>query len=81
MAALRKRPPYETIMKINGGHHWVFAAVNPETNEVLHVGVYTARSTMSTKLFLLELEEKYGIEDVEFFVDGAPWLHAGLLRA
>lgn len=29
-------------------------------------------------MFLQELADKHDIDDVEFFVDGAPWLHAGL---
>ncbi len=68
----------ETVVKIDGESHWLFAAVDPETNVILHVGVYTARTTVSTKWFLNELQEKHDIDNAEFFVDGAPWLHAGL---
>jgi len=68
----------EMVVKIDGGHHWLFAAVDPETNVILHVGVYTVRTMVATKMFLRELEEKHDIEDAEFYVDGAPWLHAGL---
>ncbi len=31
-------------------------------------------------MFLRELREKHDIEDSEFFVDGAPWLHARLFE-
>ena len=68
----------ETVVRIDGDQHWLFAAVDPETNVILHVGVYTARTTVATKMFLWELEEKHDIEDAEFYVDRAPWLHAGL---
>jgi len=68
----------ETVVKIDGENHWLFAAVDPETNGILHVGVYTARTAVATQLFLRELEAKHEIEDAEIVVDGAPWLHAGL---
>ena len=70
----------ETVVKIDGEQHWLFAAVDPETNLILHVGVYTARTTVATKLFLRELQDKHEIDDAEFFVDGAPWLQAGLFE-
>lgn len=35
----------ETIVKIDGEHHWLFAAAHPETTVILYVGVYTARTT------------------------------------
>ena len=31
----------ETVVKIDGERHWLFAAVDPETNVILHVGVYS----------------------------------------
>lgn len=31
-------------------------------------------------MFLHEFKEKHAIADAEFFVDGAPWLHAGLFE-
>ena len=50
------------------------------SNVIFHVGVYTARTTVVTKLFLRELQGKHDIDDAEFFVDGAPWLQAGLFE-
>ena len=70
----------ETVVKIDGEQYWLFAAVDPETNVILHVGLYSARTTVATQLFLHELQEKHDIDDAEFFVDGAPWLQAGLFE-
>lgn len=70
----------ETVVKVNGHRFWLVAAVNPETNVILHVRLFPSRNTALTKLFLRELEEKHVIDDTEFFVDGAPWLHAGLFE-
>ena len=64
----------ETIIKVDGERFWFFAAVDPETNDFLHVGLYSHRTIVSTKMFLRELSEKHYVEDAEFFVDGAPWL-------
>ena len=70
----------ETVVKINGDRFWLIAAVEPNTNIILHVGLYSSRNTAVTKLFLRELQEKHTINDAEFLVDGAPWLHAGLFE-
>ena len=53
----------ETVVKVNGKLHWLFAAVDPVTNVILHVGVYTTRTTVTTKLYLRELQEKLSYSD------------------
>ena len=70
----------ETVVKVNGERFWLVAAVDPDTNVILHVGLYSSRNTAVTKLFLRELQDKHAIDDAEFLVDGAPWLHAGLFE-
>jgi transposase-like protein len=70
----------ETVVKVNGERFWLYAAVDPETNEILHVRLYPTRTIVVTKMFLRELREKHSVEDAEFFVDGAPWLQAGLFE-
>ena len=70
----------ETVVKINGDRFWLIAAVDPDTDIILHVGVYPSRNTAITKVFLRALQDKHAIDDAEFLVDGAPWLHAGLFE-
>ena len=70
----------ETVVKVNGERFWLYAAVDPETNVILHVRLYPSRTIALTKRFLRELQEKHSIDDTEFFVDGAPWLQAGLFE-
>ncbi len=70
----------ETVVKVEGDRFWLYTAVNPETNHILHVGLYAARNTAVTKMFLSELDEKHDISDAEFIVGGAPWLQAGLFE-
>ena len=70
----------ETVVKVNGERFWLYAAVEPETNVILHVSLYSTRTIVTTKLFLRDLAEKHEVDDAEFLVDGAPWLQAGLFE-
>lgn len=70
----------ETVVKVNGERFWLVAAGGPETNVILHVRLYPSRNAALTKIFFRKLKEKHVFDDAEFFVDGAPWLHAGLFE-
>lgn len=52
----------ETVIRINDERYWLYAAVDLETNEVLHVRLFQTRTTQLTVLFLRELREKQPIE-------------------
>ncbi len=68
----------ETVVKVDGDRCWLFAAVEPETDIILHVGLYPTRTNIVTQFVLDELKEKHNVDNALFLVDGAPWLHAGL---
>jgi transposase-like protein len=70
----------ETVIQLNDQRYWLYAAVDPETNEFLHVKLFPTRNTALTKLFLRELREKHDIEDSLFLIDGALWLKAALFE-
>jgi len=70
----------ETVIQLNDERHWLYAAVNPETNEFLHVRLFQTRTTQLTVLFLRELREKQQGEHATFLVDGAHYLKAALER-
>jgi len=70
----------ETVIQINNERHWLYAAVDPQTNEFLHVRLFQTRTTQLTVLFLRELREKQQIEHATFLVDGAHYLKAALER-
>jgi transposase-like protein len=70
----------ETVVKVNGERYWLVAAVEPDTNIILHIRLNTTRNTAVTKMFLRELTNKQAIADTEFFVDCAPWLDGGLFE-
>jgi len=54
--------------------------IDPETNVILHVQLYPSRNRALTKMFLRDPTQKQAIDDAEFLVDGAPWLHAALFE-
>ena len=70
----------ETMIRVNGQRHWLYAAVDPETNQFLHVRLFQTRKTQLTVLFLRELREKQQLTDVTFLIDAATHLKSALDR-
>jgi len=70
----------ETVIHLNDERYWVLAAVDPATNEFLHVRLHPAGTIALTERFLRELRAKHDVEDALSLVDGAPWLQAALHR-
>jgi putative transposase len=70
----------ETVIRVNGQRHWLYAAVDPDTNQFLHVRLFQTRTTQLTMLFLRELREKQHVSDVTFLVDDAHHLKNALDR-
>lgn len=69
----------ESVMHLDGERRWLYAAVDPKTNEFPHVGVYNRWVAMYSTQFIAALLEKTPRRRV-FLVDGAPWWHAALHR-
>lgn len=70
----------ETVIQVTDQRYWLYAAVDPDTNEFLHVRLYPAHMTALTEMFLTELTEKHDVDDAVFLVDSASWLQAALHR-
>ena len=70
----------ETVIQINDQQFWLYAAVDPEKNDILHLRLFTTTTTALTEHFLQELREKHDVENAVFLVDGAKHLHAALQR-
>ena len=45
----------ETVIQANDERRWLYAAVDPETNEFLHVRIFSTRTTQLMVFFLREL--------------------------
>jgi len=70
----------ETVIRVNDERHWLYAAVDPATNEFLHIRLFQTRTTQLAVLFLRELRDKQQVEQATFLVDGAHHLKAALER-
>lgn len=70
----------ETVIRVNGHREWLYAAVDPKTNKLLHVRLFQTRTTERTLLFLRELQDRVPVEQATFLVDGAHFLKAALNR-
>ncbi len=71
----------ETVIRINDQQYWLYAAADPETNELLHLRLFSTTTTALTEIFLRELRQRHNVEDAMFLVDGATHLQAALHRA
>ncbi|MDS0223452.1 IS6 family transposase [Haloarcula sp. S1AR25-5A] len=70
----------ETVIRINDQQYWLYAAADPQTNELLHVRLFSTTTTALTEIFLNELRQKHDIETAVFLVDGAKHLQTALQR-
>lgn len=68
----------ETVIQINGQQFWLYAAVDPDTNQFLYIRLFTTTTTALTQQFLRELQEKHNVSDAVFLVDYARHLAAAL---
>jgi putative transposase len=71
----------ETVIRINDQQFWLYAAADPQSNDLLHVRLFTTTTTALTEIFLRELRQKHDVETAEFLVDNAKHLQTALSRA
>ncbi|WP_340100500.1 IS6 family transposase [Salinibaculum salinum] len=71
----------ETVIRINDQQFWLYAAADPQSNELLHVRLFATTTTALTEIFLRELRQKHDVETDVFLVDGAKHLQTALQRA
>jgi len=70
----------ETVVQLSDEQFWLYAAVDPETNRLLHVKLAPTINQAITEMFPAELREKHLVDDALFLVGSGPWLHAALHR-
>ena len=58
----------EKVIRINGDDYWLYGAVDPETNKILHFRLFPATTKQT------ELHRRYQLDNVEFLVDDADYL-------
>jgi transposase-like protein len=70
----------ETVIRVNDEQYRLYAAVDPDTNKILHIQLFPTYTTALTEIFLRELLEKHDASDAVFLVDGAKHLQTALRR-
>ncbi len=65
----------ETVIQLDDEQYWLYAAVDPESNEILHTTLEPTRANVIADQFFAELREKNDVGDAIFLVDGAVPLH------
>ena len=65
----------ETVIRLNDEQYWLYAAVDPETNDLLYTKLETTTTKVLAHSFLTELAEKHDVDDAVFLVDSSYSLH------
>jgi putative transposase len=71
----------ETVIRVSDQQFWLHAAADPETNNLLHLHLFSTTTTALTEIFLQELRQKHDIESAVFLADSAQHLQTALDRA
>jgi transposase-like protein len=61
----------ETVIRRNDEHYWLYAAVDPDTNELLHTKLEPTTNKMIAHAFVTELREKHDVDGAVFLIDGS----------
>jgi len=61
----------ETVIRLNDEQYWLYAAVDPKTNKLLHTKLEPTRTNALSHAFFAELREKHDVDEAVFLVDGA----------
>jgi len=69
------------VIQLNDEQYWLYAAVDPETNELLHTSFEPSTNTVIAQTVLTEISEKHDVSDAVFLVDGSHSLQAACHRA
>jgi transposase-like protein len=64
----------EKMIRLDGQDHWLYGAVDPQTNEIHHVSLFPTTAKQTTRWLLDELHHRYQPDDVLFLVDDADYL-------
>ena len=61
----------ETVIQLDDEQYWLYAAVDPDSNDLLHTKLEPTRTNVIADQFFAELREKHDVDDAIFLVDGA----------
>jgi transposase-like protein len=61
----------ETVIQLDDEQYWLYAAVDPDTNGLLHTKLEPTRTNVLAHAFFSELRKKHDVDAAVFLVDGA----------
>ncbi len=61
----------ETVIRLNDEKYWLYAAVDPEANELLYTWLEPTTNSIIAQTFFAELREKHDVNDAVFLIDGS----------
>jgi transposase-like protein len=70
----------ETVIQLGNEGYWLYAAVDPNSNESLHTLLEPVRNNVFAHAFFGELREKHDVDDAVVLVDGASPLQDACTR-
>ena len=70
----------QKAIRINTEQYWLYSAVDPETNRILHSRLFPTYTIPIAREFLTELTEKHDVFDAVFLLDDADDLIGALRR-
>jgi len=70
----------ETVIQLNDEKYWLYAAVDPQTNELPQTKLRPTTNKGFANSFLTELNEKHDVDDAVFLVDGSKSLQVACQR-
>ncbi|WP_096389870.1 IS6 family transposase [Halopenitus persicus] len=70
----------QKAIRINNEQYWLYAAVDPETNRILHSRLFPTYTIPIGRELLAELAEKHDVDDALFLVDDDDDLKGALRR-
>jgi transposase-like protein len=59
------------VIQLDDEQYWLYAAVDPESNELLHTQFEPKTNNLLAQQFLAELREKHDVDDALFLIDGS----------
>jgi len=59
------------VIWIDGEKYWLYAAVDPDSNELLHTKLEPTRTNALAEIFFGELKQNHDVGDAVFLVDDA----------
>jgi transposase-like protein len=61
----------ETVIQLGDEQYWLYAAVDPDSNDLLHTKIEPTRTNVIADQFFREIREKHDVDDAIFLIDGA----------